>query len=161
MKSLKKLCEDIVYKKCNWDTNYNLKWLNCGLRCIPFKLYQELIANEYWFCTCKSRIFTITRKDKPNYYYQISIRSQNCFHCWFIFLVEIKIKIIYKKRNNLVHSASLLIDFFNLINKFKYIYQRPNYQNIVETNYYETFNSYLNENLGCLCINNGSCINFL
>ena len=158
MESLKKLCEDIIYKNCNWDIDLKLYWLNCGLRCIPFKFYQELIANEYWLCTCKRRIFTITKKNKT---YSICVRANNCFLCWFIFLVEIKIKTIYKKRNNLVHLVNLLIDFFNLMNKFKYIYQSPNFQNMVETDYYETFNYYLDEKLGCLCNNNKSCINFL
>ena len=103
MKSLKKVCEDIVYKKCNYDIKLHLKWLNCGIRCIPFKL----MANEYWYCTCKRRNFIITKKKKKSY--TISSQAHNCFHCWFTFLIEIKIKIIYKKRNNLVQLAILLI----------------------------------------------------
>lgn len=158
MKSLKQLCEDTIYKKCNWDIDYKLHWLNCGLRCIPFKLYQELMANEYYLCTCKRRIFTITKNNES---YSICARAHNRFHCWFMFLLEIKIKIIYKKRNNLVHLTSLLINFFNLINKFKYIYQSPNFQNIVEGGYNQTFSYYLDKKLGCLCYDNESCINFL
>ena len=157
MKTLKQLCEDIIYKKCNFDIDLKLKWLNCGFRCIPFRLYQEIVAHEYWFCTCRKRIFHITKKNKTP---TVVNRAQNCFHCWFIFLIEIKVKNIYKKRESLVHLASLLTEFFNLINKFKYIYQTPNYQNM-EYNYYEIFTYYLNENLGCLCTNNKSCINFL
>ena len=109
MKTLKKLCENIVYKKCNYDIKQELNWLNCGFRCIPFKIYQELMANEYWFCTCKKRIFHITQKNKT---YTAVGRAQNCFHCWFTFLIEIKVKNIYKKRKSLVHLANLLTEIF-------------------------------------------------
>ena len=158
MKTLKEICENIIYKKCNFIVNPKLNWLNYGYRCIRFRFYQELIANEFWFCTCKTRVFYITRENGKSY--TITSRQQNCFHCWFSFLIEIKVKNIYKKKDSLVHLVSLLTEFFSLINKFKYIYVRPNYQKM-ELEYYETFNYYLNPNLGCLCYENYSCINFL
>ena len=126
---------------------------------VMFEFLHYLVAViEFWYCTCKKRIFHITYQNGKTY--KLTARAENCFHCWFVFLIKIKINIIYKKRNNLVHLASLLIDFFKLINKFKYIYQKPDYQNM-DFDYYNSFNWYFNENLSCLCYNNKSSINFL
>lgn len=36
----------------------------------------------------------------------ITVRANNCFHCWFLFMLEIKIKLIYKYRNNLSIPAN-------------------------------------------------------
>ena len=160
MKSLKQLCSDLIYKECSFETNYKLKWLNCGMRCMPFKLYQMINVNEYWYCTCKRRKFKITKPNNPKFLFYITVRANNCFHCWFLFTLEIKIKLIHKYRNNLVQLASLLIKFFEFINKYKYIYQCPNYQNM-ELDYYNQFEEYLDEKLGCLCFENRNCRNFL
>ena len=70
-------------------------------------------------------------------------------------MVKIKIKIFFKNRNNIVHFAYLLIDFFTFINKFKYIYLSPDFSK-VELNYendllYNSFHYYLNEWDSCLC----------
>ena len=160
MKTLKELCEKIIYQKCYFESvNSGWNWLDCGFRCIPFRFYQELVANTFWYCECKKRTFFITKQNTKPYTY-IS-EPENCFHCWFTFLIEIKIKIVFKKRDNLVHLASSLIEFFKLINKFKYIYVQPNYEEINHFDNYESFNYYLNPNLGCLCYNNDSAIDFL
>ena len=155
MKTLKELCENIVFKKCYFKlVNSGWNWLDCGFRCIPFIFYQELIANLFWYCTCKQRKFFITEENGKTYA-RIS-HPENCFYCWFAFLIKIKIEIIYKKKDNLIHLASLLIEFFKLLNKFKHIYVQPNYEKIDYFDNYETFNYYLNPNLGCLCCNKRS-----
>ena len=53
-------------------------------------------------------------------------------------MVELKVNILFKYRNNLVYFISLLDDFFKFINKYEYIYTSPNFQNI-EYDYFETF----------------------
>ena len=159
MTTLKELCEKIIYKKSYFKSvNCGWNWLDCGFRCIPFRFYQDLVANTFWYCRCKTRTFFITRENGKSYNHITN--PENCFYCWFAFLIETKIKIIYKKRNNLVHLVSLLIEFFKLINKFKYIYVGPNYEKMDYFDNYETFNYYLNPNFGCLCYNH-SAINFL
>ena len=91
------------------------------MACIPFKLHHHLLANEFYYCSCRVRIFKIKfLKRKQDY--SLNVRAQNCFHCWFLFMMEIKVKKHFKYRNNIVHFASLLGDFFTFINKFKYIY---------------------------------------
>ena len=160
METLQELCKKLIYKKCHFKSvNCGSNWLDCGFICFPFRLYQELMANLFWYCTCKRRVFHVTYHNNKQYK-QIS-DPQNYFYCWFTFLIKIKVKIIYKKKDNLVHLASALIEFFELVNKFKYIYIRPNYEKIDYFDNYETFNYYLNPNLGCLCCNNKSAINFL
>ena len=159
MKSLKELCSELVYKKCNFKYILNLKWLNCGMRCIPFKIYQIINNTHFWYCSCKVKKFIITNPNRPKFYYEVTSQANNCFYCWFLFMLENKIHLSYKHKNNLVKLSSLLIKFFEFINKYKYIYQFPNYQNM-EFDYYETFNDYLDERLGCLCFNNYGCINF-
>lgn len=92
MKTLLELCKEIIYKKCNLEVDPMQSWLNCGYRCIPFKFYQELRANEFWYCTCKPKNFIVTKNGKN---YKIAGRPENCFYCWFSFLIEIKIRIIF------------------------------------------------------------------
>ena len=153
MKSLKELCCDIVYKKCNFKMNLNQKWLNCGMRCLPFKFYQKNWQEEFWYCDCKTKTFTITKPDNNKFLYKKHGKSKNCFYCWFLLMVKTKVEIIYKYKNKLPHLASLLIKFFQFINEYKYIYQQPNYQNM-EFDYYESFPDYFDENLSCLCYEN-------
>lgn len=155
---------EYIKKKCNFQKGYrDLNWLNYGFRCIPFLLYRDLFANNFWYCNCKTRTFFITpEKSKP---YTIISNPENCFYCWFLFLIKIKVKIIYKKKDNLVHLCSCLIEFFTLIDKFKHIYIRPNYDNIDKYevswwfNAYETFKLYFEANYVCLCCNKDT-INF-
>ena len=52
-------------------------------------------------------------------------------------MVEIKVNLLFKYKNNLVYFASLLDDFFKFINKYKYIYTSPNFQNI-KYDFFET-----------------------
>ena len=121
------------------------------MACIPFKLYNHLLANEFYYCSCKFRIFKI-RFLRRKQDYSMNVRARNCFHCWFLLLVEIKVKIIFEYRNNIFRFASLLGDFFKLINEFKYIYLLPNFKN---TKYYDSmfnfFSYYLNEYDSCFC----------
>ena len=159
MESLQELCKKIVCKKYKFELiNSGCNWLDCGFACIPFRLYQELMANLFWYCRCKRRIFYITTETNKKYNHISD--PENCFYCWFTFLIKIKVKLIYKKKDNLVHLTSALIEFFELLNKFKYIYIQPNYEKIDYFENYETFSYYLNPNLGCLCYNKSS-INFL
>ena len=143
-------------QKCNFETNLHQKWLNCGIRCLPFKLYEKMDQEEFWYCSCKLKTFTITRTSDNKFLYTKTSRAKNCFYCWFLFMLEIKVKIIYKYKDNPVHLASLLIEFFYFLNEYHYIYQRLNYQNM-EFDYYEHFNDYLDVNLGCLCYKNYHC----
>ena len=92
MKSLKKVCEDIVYKKCNYDIKLHLKWLNCGIRCIPFKL----MANEYWYCTCKRRNFIITKKKKKTHI-QLVVEHITVFIVGLHSSSKLKLKLFTKK----------------------------------------------------------------
>ena len=55
MKSLKELCENIIYKKCSEPVNCGCSWLNCGFQCIAVKLYQELETKLFWYCECKKK----------------------------------------------------------------------------------------------------------
>ena len=47
VKSLLQIFLDFVKKPCNSNSVINKYWLNCGMACIPFKLYHHLIANEF------------------------------------------------------------------------------------------------------------------
>ena len=126
-------------------------WLNWGLRYIPFKLGQKVKSEEFYHCTCQRRYFEVTflkRKVKCG----VSPRAQNYFYCWFAFLMEIKLKTLYKYRNNLICFTSLLLDFFSFINQSKYVYVQPNYTNDEYFNLKcESFHYYLNERDSCLC----------
>ena len=119
--------------------------------CVPFKLYHHLLANEFYYCSCKFRIFKI-RFLRRNQDYSMNVRAKNCFHCWFLFMIEIKVKILFKYRNSIVHFASLLADFSAFINEFKYIYLSPDFEN--SEHYVSMFNSFsyfVNEYDSCLC----------
>ena len=88
------------------------------MTCIPFKLYHNLLADEFYYCSCKLRLYKITFLERKKEYSRL-VRPENCLNCWFLFMVEIKIKKIFKNRNKIVYLASLLSDFFAFINKFK------------------------------------------
>ena len=151
VKSLVQICLEFIKKPCNMNIDIKKYWLNCGMAYIPFKLYHDLLVNEFYYCSCKFRIFK-TRFLKRKQEYSTNVRAKNCFHCWFLFMIEIKVKILFKYRNNIVRFASLLGDFFSFINKLKYIYISPDFQN---SEYYDvlynSFSYYLNENDSCLC----------
>ena len=119
VKSLLELCLDIVNIPCR-ETNFSKYWLNYGYRCIPFKFGHKIRYQEFWFCTCKPKTFKITYLERKKEY-SITNRAKNCFHCWFVFLIEIKLEILHKHRNNLIYFVSLFQDFFLFTNKFKYI----------------------------------------
>ena len=138
VKSLLNMCLEIVQKPCAFETDLDLYWLNCGLWCIPFKFYNKLVADEFAYCVCKRRIFKITKPSNPDFFYSMAVRARNCFFCWLVKMVELKVNILFKYRNNLVYFISLLDDFFKFINKYEYIYTSPNFQNI-EYDYFETF----------------------
>ena len=120
VKTLLESCLGLISKPCSIEIDISDYWLNCGLRCIPFKLYQKIISHEFYYCNCQRRIFEVKFLER-NKKWSASPRATNCFHCWFVFLIKIKLENIYKYRNNLIYFASLLSDFFSLINKFKYI----------------------------------------
>ena len=89
---------------------------------------------------------------KRNVYYSMKKRPNNCFHCWFVFTLEIKVKKLFKYKYNLVHFGSLLGDFFLFINEFKYIYFSPNFENIEHTDtMFYSFCYYLDNKKSCLC----------
>ena len=71
VKSLLNMCLDILQKPCAFEADLNLYWLNCGMGCIPFKFYNQLVADEFFHCTCKKRIFKITKPSKPDYSYSM------------------------------------------------------------------------------------------
>ena len=151
VKSLLQICFGFVKKPCNSNIVINKYWLNCGMACIPFKLYHHLIANEFYYCSCRFRIFKI-KFLKINKDYSVNVRANNCFHFWFVFMLEIKVKKPFNKRNNIVHFTSLLIDFFSFINKFKYIYLSPDFQNSKYfDSMFDSFPHFLNEYDSCLC----------
>ena len=82
----------------------------------------------------------------------MNVRPKNCFHCWFVFKLEIKVKNLFKYKDNLVHFASLLGVFFLFINEFKYIYFLPNFENIEHSDaMFDSFCYYLDENSPSLC----------
>ena len=94
VKSLLELCLDIINKPCR-ETNLSKYWLNYGYRCISFKFGQKIRYQEFWFCTCKRRTFKITYVERKKEY-SITTRAKNCFHCWFVFLIEIKLDKLHK-----------------------------------------------------------------
>ena len=119
--------------------------------CIPFKLYHHLLTNEFYYCSCRSRISKI-KFLKRNQDYSLNVRAKNCFHCWFLFMVEIKVKELFEYRKNIVRFASLLGDFFAFINKFKYICMSRNFSNSeYYDSMYNSFSYYLDEYDSCLC----------
>ena len=150
VKSLLEMCLNLLYKPCE-QTAIDKYWLNRGLRCIPFKFGQKVQSTEFFHCICRQRLFKVTFLER-NIESGVSPRARNCFHCWFVFLMEIKLKKLYKDKNNLIRFTSLLIDFFSFINKFKYIYVQPDHTNV---KYFdlrcESFHYYLSENDSCLC----------
>ena len=151
IKSLLQLCLEFIAKSCNLEIDIKAYWLNCGMRCIPFKFYHKLLANEYYYCTCRRRTFHITYLERKKNY-SITIRAYNCFHCWFLTMIEIKVEKLFQYKNDIVRFASLLSDFFAFINNFKDIYLSPNFENF---DYYDcsslSFSFFLNEYDSCLC----------
>ena len=82
----------------------------------------------------------------------MNVRARNCFHCWFLFMVEIKVKILLKYKNNIVHFPSLLSDFFSFVNKFNYIYYSPDFENSeYYDSMYNSFSYFLDKYDSCLC----------
>ena len=150
MKSLKEICLNFIRKKCNSKIDIRKNWLNYGMGCIPFKLYYNLLADEFYYCSCKLRLYKITFLQRKREYTKL-VRAENCFHCWFLFMLEIKIKIFFKNRDKIIHFASLLSDFFAFINKFKYIYVSPDFSNVEIDMSYDSFHYHLNETDPCLC----------
>ena len=117
------------------------------MACIPFKFYHYSLFHEFYYCSCRSRIFKIHFL-KRNVDYKINVRSKELFSL----LVEIKVKKLFKYRNNIVHFASLLGDFFSFINEFKYIYCSVDFQNSEYCNsMYYSFSYYLDQYEPCLC----------
>ena len=41
VKSLLQTCLDFTQKSCKFENDINLYWLNCGIRCVPFKFYNQ------------------------------------------------------------------------------------------------------------------------
>ena len=150
VESLLKICLEFITKPCNFETEFDKYWLNYGMACIPFKFYQYILSHEFYYCSCRRRIFKIHFL-KRNVYYSMNIRPKSCFHCWFVFMLEIKVKKLFKHKDNLVYFASLLGDFFLFLNESKYIYFSPNFENIehIDAMFY-CFCYYLDEYNPCL-----------
>ena len=150
VKSLLEICLNLINKPCE-PLDASKFWLNCRLRRIPFKLGHKVKFEEFYYCTCWRRYFNITFL-KRKVEWGVLPTARNCFHCWFVFLMEIKLKTLYKYKNNLIRFTSLLIDFLSFINQFKYIYVRPNYTNV---EYFDlksgSFHYYLDKNDSYLC----------
>ena len=87
------MCLNLLKKPCK-AVDINKHWSNCGLWCIPFKLGQKVQSEEFFHCTCQKRHFKVTFL-KRNIEWGVSPRARNCFHCWFVFLMEIKLKKSY------------------------------------------------------------------
>ena len=154
VKSLIEMCLNLLNKPCK-AVHIDKHWLNCRLWRIPFKLGQKVQSREFFHCTCRRRHFKVTFLER-NIEWGVSPRARNCFHCWFVFLMEIKLKNLYKRKNNLIRFISLLTDFFSFINKFKYIYIRPDYTNVKYFDLrHESFHYYLNDSCLCCCSESG------
>ena len=98
VKSLLKICLDFIKKPCSFETEFDKYWLNYGMAYIPFKFYQCISSNEFYYCSCRRRIFKVHFL-KRNVYYSMNVRPKNCFHCWFVFMLEIKGKTVYLMRS--------------------------------------------------------------
>ena len=83
MKSLKEICLNFIKKKCNSKTDIRKSWLNYGMGCIPFKLYHNLLADEFYYCSCKLRLYKITFLQRKREYTKL-VRAETCFHCLFL-----------------------------------------------------------------------------
>ena len=154
VKSLIEMCLNLLNKPCK-AVHIDKHWLNCRLWRIPFKLGQKVQSREFFHCTCQRRHFKVTFLER-NIEWGVSPRARNCFHCWFVFLMEIKLKKLYKHKNKLIRFTSLLTDFFSFINKFKYIYIRPDYTNVKYFDLrHESFHYYLNDSCLCCCSESG------
>ena len=103
VKSLLEMCLNLLYKPCE-QTAIDKYWLNRGLRCIPFKFGQKVQSTEFFHCICRQRLFKVTFLER-NIEWGVSPRARNCFHCWFVFLMEIKLKktIQTQRLFNLIH----------------------------------------------------------
>ena len=49
-KSLKEICFGYIKKPCSKNEIYN--WTECSLFCLPFKIYGQIKANKFYYCTC-------------------------------------------------------------------------------------------------------------
>ena len=154
VKSLIEMCLNLLNKPCK-AVHIDKHWLNRRLWRIPFKLGQKVQSREFFHCTCRRRHFKVTFFER-NIEWGVSPRARNCFHCWFVFLMEIKLKKLYKHKNKLIRFTSLLTGFFSFINKFKYIYIRPDYTNVKYFDLrHESFHYYLNDSCLCCCSESG------
>ena len=48
-KSLKEICFDYVKKLCSIEEIYN--WTECSLFSLPFKIYNQIKTNKFYYCT--------------------------------------------------------------------------------------------------------------
>ena len=48
-KSLKEICLDYIKKPCSKEEIYN--WTECYLFCWPFKIYDQIKPNKFYYCT--------------------------------------------------------------------------------------------------------------
>ena len=125
-----------------WTVDYAAYLSRLVRKYNPLSFFIVLVDKEFFKVTFLERYIE----------WGVSPRARNCFHCWFVFLMEIKLKKLYKHKNNLIRFTSLPIDFFSFINKFKYIYVQPDYTNVKYFDLrHESFHYYLSENDSCLC----------
>ena len=73
MKRLKELCFDYITRPCR--SNDGILWIDCPLFCLPFKIYDKVETNTYWYCTCKP---FICQKYCHNIDHQ---RVAKCYNC--------------------------------------------------------------------------------
>lgn len=132
MKTLKRLCFEILTKKCTYKQIYDLKWLNCGLRCIQFKTYFQIWRDNFWYCDCKKKEFKITKPNNSKFYYTKVGKSEDCSHCHLLFLIKIKLDIVFKYKNKLVRLCYLLKEFFKLLLNTK-VYSQIIYRTVLNT----------------------------
>ena len=78
MKSLIEICLSFIKKKCNFKIDISKNWLNYGMACIPFKLYHNLLADEFYYCSCKLRLYKIEFLER-NKEYSMLVRAKKLF----------------------------------------------------------------------------------
>lgn len=108
MKSLKELCTQIVFKRCNFEHDFNKKWLNCALACIPKNVKFMLETTQFWYCDNWSNHKFLLENEKCKCYFSVCLKRVR----------EEVLKLYGDKKFRLVYFVSNLQSFFTFISSY-------------------------------------------
>ena len=158
VKSLQKICLDYVSRPCK-EEEY-ASWIECPLFCLPFKIYEHVEANTFYYCICE--LFICKKKcvdhDHERVYFCYNCKIEECNHCIVYHcdacafednLKEICWKLIKNENeNNAIGLYYTLNQFFTLLTCY-WSFGQPDKEN------YDSFFDHLNFTLSgvsyCKC----------